>query len=111
MLAELDDMGSSDVTQANKNEMIKELEDRSLPYALPLNASQKERAIEGAALRMLKKFGHKEVVNKKPGHYLGTDHPKMKALRDFINNLETTHFIHPRLIGNFDQVSIVCNVT
>ena len=55
-------------------------------------------------------FGHKEVANKKPDHYLEWYHPKTVALREYMNKKEITHEIHPRLVTNFDQVSIVCKV-
>ena len=59
---------------------------------------------------VMRPFGHKEVANKKPGHYLDFNHPKMVALREYMNNKEITHEIHPGLVMNFDQVSIVCKV-
>lgn len=49
-------------------------------------------------------FGFRPVSNEKPGSHLPVDAPELEAVRTYIQSQVHSLHVHPRLVGNFDQV-------
>ena len=49
-------------------------------------------------------FGFRPISNEKPGSHLPVDAPELEAVRVYIQSQVRSLKVHPRLVGNFDQV-------
>lgn len=62
------------------------------------------KQIRKQAQRLCNAFGLTPHSNEKPGAHLPYDHGSLEAVRTYIGSLVSEKVVHPRLIGNFDQV-------
>lgn len=60
--------------------------------------------LENLTQRFSQKFHWSFTKNEKPGKHLDFNNPALVAIREFIQGEVDHHRVHPRLVGNWDQV-------
>jgi hypothetical protein len=63
-----------------------------------------DEAIDKAAERFAQKWGFYDYKQEKPSKHIPYEHPALEAIRNHVSALVDSGQIHPRLIGNWDQV-------